>query len=111
MGLFSRKSALVENNMLLLMEQSSILPVVSLFSNIVAKQMSRTQQFANAQWGFQIEKSTVTALTATTHDQFQMLDSGNDLCAVFLDIATKADSSACNHAKVWHSGLNNYILH
>jgi len=86
--------------MLLLMEQSSILPVVPLFSNIMAKQMSRTQQFANAQWGFQIEKSTVTALTATTHDQFQMLDSGKDVCAVFFDIATKADSPACNHAKV-----------
>jgi len=73
--------------------------------------MSRTQQFGNAQWGFQIEKSTVTALTATTHDQFQMLDSGNDVCAVFLDISMKVDSSACNHAKVRHTGLNNHLLH
>jgi len=50
--------------------------------------------------GIPDRKSTVTALTATTHDQFQMLDSGKDVCAVFFDIATKADSPACNHAKV-----------
>ena len=54
--------------------------------------MSSTQQFANAQWGFQNGKSTVTALLATTYDWFQMLDSGKDMCAVFFDIQKAFDT-------------------
>jgi len=93
----------------------SLLPILGKllekhFHNIIAYHISSTQQFANAQWGFQNGKSTVTALLATTYDWFQMLDSGKDVCAVLLDIQTALDMIA-HHAlmqKLRHTGLNNH---
>jgi len=81
--------------------------------DILCTETEISEQFANAQWGFQNEKSTITALLGTTYDWFQMLDSGKDVCAVFFDIQ-KAFDTIPLHAlmqKLQHTGLNNHILH
>jgi len=69
--------------------------------------MVRNQQFANAQWAFQSGKSTATAFLATTHEWFQMLDSGKDVCAVFFDIQQVFDTILYHTLmqKLQHAGL------
>lgn len=50
---------------------------------------------SDSQWGFRPGRSTVAALLSTTHDWFQLLESGKDICAVFLDYR-KAFDSVCH---------------
>ena len=42
--------------------------------------------------GFREGRSTVTALISTTHRWFEMLESGKEICAVFLDYKKAFDS-------------------
>ena len=47
---------------------------------------------SDSQWGFRHGRSTVGALLSTTHDWFQLLESGKDICAIFLDYRKAFDS-------------------
>ena len=48
--------------------------------------------FSDSQWGFRAGHSTVTALLSTVHRWFQLLESGKEICAVFLDYRKAFDS-------------------
>ena len=45
-----------------------------------------------SQWGFQRGKSTVAALLTATHEWFQQLEAGREVCAVFFDLRKAFDS-------------------
>ena len=47
---------------------------------------------SNLQWGFSAGKSTVTALLTTTHEWFQRLEEGKEICALFFDFKKAFDS-------------------
>ena len=47
---------------------------------------------SDSQWGFRAGRSTVTALLLTVHRWFQLLESGKEICAVFLDYRKEFDS-------------------
>ena len=47
---------------------------------------------SNSQWGSLAGKSTVTALLTTTHEWFQRLEEGKEICAVFFDFKKAFDS-------------------
>ena len=47
---------------------------------------------SDSQWGFRAGRSTVTALLSTVHRWFQLLESGKEICAVFLDYRKAFDS-------------------
>ena len=44
------------------------------------------------QWGFLPKRSTVTALLGISHNWFQSLNAGKEVCAVFLDLCKAFDS-------------------
>jgi hypothetical protein len=48
--------------------------------------------------GFNRNDSTVNQLIAITHNIYKSLDSGKDVCAIFLNVSKAID-------KVWHEGL------
>ena len=48
--------------------------------------------------GFKKNDSTVNQLIAITHEIYKAIDSGHDVCAIFLDVSKAFD-------KVWHEGL------
>ena len=47
---------------------------------------------SNKQWGFQSGKSTVAALLSVTHDWFQALEYGQEVCSIFSDLKKAFDS-------------------
>ena len=54
-------------------------------------------KLSNSQWGFQVRKSTTTALIATTHDWHKYLDEGAEVCAIFLDLKKAFDAVPHQH--------------
>ena len=52
----------------------------------------------NENSGFKRNDSTVNQLIAIAHNIYKSLDSGKDVCAIFLDVSKAFD-------KVWHEGL------
>ena len=48
--------------------------------------------------GFKKNDSTVNQLIAITHEIYKAIDSGHDVCVIFLDVSKAFD-------KVWHEGL------
>jgi hypothetical protein len=48
--------------------------------------------------GFKKNDSTINQLIAITHKIYKAIDSGHDVCAIFLDVSKAFD-------KVWHEGL------
>ena len=52
---------------------------------ILAEHLCTHHPLSNSQWGFSVGKSTVTALLTTTHEWFQQLEEGKEICAVFFD--------------------------
>ena len=51
-----------------------------------------TQPIFASQWGFQSGKSTITALLETTHNWFEILETGSEIGAVFFDFKKAFDS-------------------
>ena len=75
----------------------SLLPVVSkLLENhiysIVFDHLAERKLLSVDQWGFCPGKSTVTALTSTFHNVFQLLEAGFDVSLVFFDLRKAFDS-------------------
>ena len=50
---------------------------------LITEHLSSCHPIFESQWVFQVGKSTVSALLATTHDWLQHLEAGQDVCAVF----------------------------
>ena len=59
---------------------------------ILTEHLCTHHPLSNSQWGFSAGKSTVTALLATTHEWFQQLEEGKEICAVFFDFKKAFDS-------------------
>ena len=60
--------------------------------HLLSDHLSSTNGISDNQWGFQSGKGTVCALLATTHEWFQLLEAGNEVCAVFFDLKKAFDS-------------------
>ena len=58
----------------------------------VTNHLNEHHPLSNKQWGFQSGKSTVTALLSVTHDWFQALESGQEVCSIFFDLKKAFDS-------------------
>ena len=59
---------------------------------ILTEHLCTHHPLSNSQWGFSAGKSTVTALLTTTHEWFQRLEEGKEICAVFFDFKKAFDS-------------------
>ena len=75
----------------------SLLPVVSKLLekhiySIVFEHLAERKLLSVDQWGFCPGKSTVTALTSTFHNVFQLLEAGFDVSLVFFDLRKAFDS-------------------
>ena len=75
----------------------SLLPVVSKLLekhiySIVFEHLAERKLLSVDQWGFCPGKSTVTALTSTFHNVFQLLEAGFDVSLVFFDLHKAFDS-------------------
>ena len=53
--------------------------------SLIVKHLEVHHPLSDCQWGFRPGRSTVTALLSTIHEWFQLLESGHDICAIFLD--------------------------
>ena len=62
------------------------------FHQYVTKHLNEYHPLSNKQWGFQSGKSTVTALLSVTHDWFQALEAGQEVCSIFFDLRKAFDS-------------------
>ena len=62
------------------------------FHQYVTKHLNEYHPLSNKQWGFQSGKSTVTALLSVTHDWFQALEAGQEVCSTFFDLRKAFDS-------------------
>lgn len=51
------------------------------FHHYITKHLNDHHPLSNKQWGFQSGKSTVAALFSVTHDLFQELKSGQEVCS------------------------------
>ena len=59
---------------------------------VLTEHLSQHHLLSEMQWGFQTKKSTTLALLSVTHDWFQSLDSGAEVCAVFFDFKKAFDT-------------------
>ena len=59
---------------------------------LLADYLYENDLLSNKQWGFQHGKSTVTALLHVTNQWFQLLEEGQEVCAVFFDIRKAFDT-------------------
>ena len=86
---------------------------------ILAEHLCTHHPLSNSQWGFSVGKSTVTALLTTTHEWFQRLEEGKEICAEYFDFKKAFDSvphrplitklqqiGIPNHMLVW---ISNYL--
>ena len=71
-----------------------------------------TTPLALQQWGFRSGRSTVSALLDATHQWFQSLDTGKEVCAIFFDLRKAFDSVPHRSLlqKLETSGISKHIL-
>ena len=60
--------------------------------SVLFKLLSNTSPISKYQWGFMPHRSTTSALCTLTHNWFEELDAGNEICSVFFDIQKAFDS-------------------
>ena len=60
--------------------------------HFISAHLKHSHPLSSKQWGFQAGKSTMTALLAIVHDWLEILDAGNEICAVFFDLRKAFDS-------------------
>ena len=82
------------------------------FHQYVTKHLNEYHPLSNKQWGFQSGKSTVTALLSVTHDWFQALEAGQEVCSIFFDLRKAFDSVPHRPLvdKLANLGLNAHAL-
>ena len=71
--------------------------------SLLVSHLDEFHLLSDCQWGFRAGRSTVTALLSTIHEWLHLLESGKDICAVFLDYRKAFDS-------VPHAPLINKLL-
>ena len=76
--------------------------------SLISCHLEEFHPFSDTQWGFRAGRSTVTALLSTIHRWLQLLESGKEICAVFLDYKKAFDSVP---HKLLISKLQNLGLH
>ena len=59
---------------------------------LVADHLDAICPLSDCQWGFRAGRSTVSALLSTTTDWFSILETGNEICAIFFDYRKAFDS-------------------
>ena len=62
------------------------------FHQYITNHLHECHPLSNKQWGFQSGKSTITALLSVTHDWFQALEAGQEVCSIFFDLRKAFDS-------------------
>ena len=62
------------------------------FHQYIINHLNEYQPLSNKQWGFQSGKSTTTALLSVTHDWFQALEAGQEVCSICFDLRKAFDS-------------------
>ena len=60
--------------------------------SLIACHLEQFHPLSNTRWGFRAGHSTVIALLSTIHQWLQLLESGKEICAVFLDYKKVFDS-------------------
>ena len=80
--------------------------------SLVLCHLEEFHPLSDSQWGFRAGRSTVTALLLTIHRWFQLLESGKEICAVFLDYKKAFDSVPHQLliGKLQRLGLHNNLL-
>ena len=80
---------------------------------LILEHLHEHHPLSNSQWGFSEGKSTATALLATTHEWFQRLEEGKEICAVFFDLRKAFDSVPHRPlmTKLQQLGLSDHLLH
>ena len=63
-----------------------------LIFSLIVDHLEDNYPLSDCQWGFRPGRSTVSALLSTTHEWLQQLESGHDVCAIFLDYKKAFDS-------------------
>ena len=61
------------------------------FHMLISDHLSEQYPLSNCQWGFQPNKSALSALISTTHDWLQQLEAGNEIGAIFFDFEKAFD--------------------
>ena len=61
------------------------------FHQYITNHLNEYHPLSNKQWGFQSGKST-TAPLSVTHDRFQALEAGQEVCSIFFDLRRAFDS-------------------
>ena len=59
---------------------------------LIFNHLTQYYPLSDCQWGFRACRSTVSALLVTVHNWLQLMESGKDVCAVFLDYRKAFDS-------------------
>ena len=59
---------------------------------LMQEHLQETMVLSATQWGFQSDRSTVTALLSVTQDWYTTLEKGKEICAVFFDFQKAFDS-------------------
>ena len=59
---------------------------------LISAHLAQHYPLSDCQWGFRAGRSTVSALLATVHNWLQLMESGKDICTVFLDYQKAFDS-------------------
>ena len=60
--------------------------------SLIISHLDQHYPLSVCQWGFRSGRSTVSAPLLTIHEWLQLLESGKDICAVFLDYRKAFDS-------------------
>ena len=80
--------------------------------SLILCHMEEFHPLSKSQWGFRAGRSTVTALLLTVHRWLQLMESGKEICAVFLDYKKAFDSVPHKLLieKLQQIGLHNNLL-
>ena len=76
---------------------------------LIFNHLTQHYPLSDCQSAFQAGSSTVSALVVTAHDWLQLMESGKDVCAVFLDYQ-KAFDNATSMRKLQDIGLHVSLL-
>ena len=82
------------------------------FHMLISDHLSEQYPLSNCQWGFQPNKSALSALISTTHDWLQQLEAGNEIGAIFFDFEKAFDRVPHQPlmSKLMGLGLDPYIM-
>ena len=71
------------------------------FHMLISDHIAEQYRLSNCQWGFQPNKSALSALISTTHDWLQQLEAGNEIGAIFFDFEKYLVSLSCQNSLAW----------